>query len=85
MGYAALRSGIRNTIICVECVVLLLDGALRHTNGVLPMDSIAKSHGVKTVYVPYEDAQEAGLVEGLFPVYVHSPVSVSTRSWVNRA
>jgi magnesium chelatase family protein len=41
-----------------------LDGALRHTDGVLPMVSIAKSHGIETVYVPYEDAPEAGLVGG---------------------
>jgi len=41
-----------------------LDGALRHTDGVLPMVSIAKSHGIDTVYVPFEDAPEAGLVEG---------------------
>src|SRR4051794_9931095 len=41
-----------------------LDGALRHTDGVLPMVSIAKSHGIDTVYVPFEDAAEAGLVEG---------------------
>ena len=30
-----------------------LDGALRHTDGVLPMVSIAKSHGIDTVYVPF--------------------------------
>jgi magnesium chelatase family protein len=42
--------------------VLSLDGTLRHTDGVLPMVSIAKSHGIETVYVPYEDAPEAGLV-----------------------
>ena len=41
-----------------------LDGKLRHTEGVLPMVSIAKSHGIDTVYVPFEDAPEAGLVEG---------------------
>src|SRR6185295_18843183 len=41
-----------------------LDGALRHTDGVLPMVSIAKRHGIDTVYVPFEDAPEAGLVEG---------------------
>jgi magnesium chelatase family protein len=43
---------------------LSLDGTLRHTDGVLPMVSIAKNHGIETVYVPYEDAPEAGLVEG---------------------
>ncbi len=41
-----------------------LDGALRHTDGVLPMVSIATRHGIETVYVPYEDAAEASLVEG---------------------
>ena len=40
-----------------------LDGALRHTDGVLPMVSIAKNHGIDTVYVPFEDAAEAGLVD----------------------
>jgi len=48
---------------CVDCVALSLDGTLRHTDGVLPMVSIAKRHGIETVYVPYEDAPEAGLVE----------------------
>jgi magnesium chelatase family protein len=43
---------------------LSLDGTLRHTDGVLPMVSIAKNHGIATVYVPYDDAPEAGLVEG---------------------
>ncbi|HRC78027.1 MAG TPA: YifB family Mg chelatase-like AAA ATPase, partial [Kouleothrix sp.] len=41
-----------------------LDGKLRHTDGVLPMVSIARGHGIETVYVPFEDAPEAGLVEG---------------------
>jgi magnesium chelatase family protein len=42
-----------------------LDGALRHTDGVLPMVSIAQRHGLDTVYVPADDAPEAGLVEGV--------------------
>jgi magnesium chelatase family protein len=41
-----------------------LDGKLRHTDGVLPMVSVAKTHGIDTVYVPFEDAPEAGLVSG---------------------
>jgi magnesium chelatase family protein len=53
---------------CVEGALFIgelgLDGALRHTDGVLPMVSIAKRHGIDTVYVPFEDAPEAGLVEG---------------------
>jgi magnesium chelatase family protein len=49
-----------------------LDGALRHTDGVLPMVSVAKSHGIETVYVPFEDAPEAGLVEGVTVIPVKS-------------
>jgi magnesium chelatase family protein len=37
---------------------------LRHTDGVLPMVSIARKHGIETVYVPYDDAPEAGLLDG---------------------
>jgi magnesium chelatase family protein len=51
---------------------LSLDGTLRHTDGVLPMVSIAKNHGIETVYVPYEDAPEAGLVEGAIVIPVRT-------------
>ncbi len=49
---------------------LSLDGTVRHTNGVLPMVSVAREHGLKRVYVPEEDAAEAALVEGVevYPV-----------------
>lgn len=49
-----------------------LDGTLRHTEGVLPMVSVARSHGLETVYVPFEDAPEAGLVEGATVIPVRS-------------
>jgi magnesium chelatase family protein len=49
-----------------------LDGTLRHTDGVLPMVSIPKNHGIETVYVPFEDAPEAGLVEGATVIPVKS-------------
>jgi magnesium chelatase family protein len=42
-----------------------LDGVLRHTDGVLPMVAVAKRCGIEMVYVPYEDAPEAALVEGV--------------------
>lgn len=51
---------------------LSLDGALRHTDGVLPMVAIARAHGIETVFVPYEDAAEAALIEGLTIVPVRS-------------
>ncbi|MCH8896746.1 MAG: YifB family Mg chelatase-like AAA ATPase [Chloroflexi bacterium] len=44
---------------------LSLDGSLRHTNGILPMVSVAKNQGFEAVYVPAADAQEAALVEGI--------------------
>ncbi|MBI2953208.1 MAG: YifB family Mg chelatase-like AAA ATPase [Chloroflexi bacterium] len=49
---------------------LSLDGALRHTNGILPMVSLARDKGIDTVYVPMADAPEAALVEGMhvYPV-----------------
>lgn len=49
-----------------------LDGTLRHTDGVLPMVAIARSQGIETVYVPYEDTPEAALVEGLTIVPVRT-------------
>jgi magnesium chelatase family protein len=44
---------------------LSLDGALRHTNGVLPMVSLAQQQGYTTVIVPEADAKEAALVKGV--------------------
>jgi magnesium chelatase family protein len=44
---------------------LSLDGALRHTTGVLPMVSVAKERGFGAVFVPATDAQEAALVRGI--------------------
>jgi magnesium chelatase family protein len=49
-----------------------LDGALRHTDGVLPMAAVARERGAATVYVPAEDAAEAALVDGLTVVPVVS-------------
>jgi magnesium chelatase family protein len=42
-----------------------LDGTLRHTNGILPMVAIARDHGIRTVFVPACDAEEAALVDGI--------------------
>src|SRR3984893_5436055 len=43
---------------------LSLDGALRHTNGILPMVALASEKQVKTIFVPAADAMEAALVQG---------------------
>ncbi len=44
---------------------LALDGKLRPTPGMLPMVAVAKSAGVKTVFVPAHNAREAALVHGM--------------------
>ena len=44
---------------------LSLDGSVRHTNGVLSMVATARDRGLKTVYVPAQDAPEAALIPGL--------------------
>ena len=47
-----------------------LDGSLRHTNGLLPMLSAAQENGIRKVFVPSIDAEEASLLEDveIYPV-----------------
>jgi magnesium chelatase family protein len=49
---------------------LSLDGSLRHTDGVLPMVSVARAKGIKRVFVPAVNATEAALLDELevYPV-----------------
>ncbi len=49
---------------------LSLDGKVRHVNGVLPMVISACQQGLKGVFVPSENANEAAVVEGIeiYPV-----------------
>ena len=42
---------------------LSLDGTLRKINGVLPLVAGLKAQGIKKVFVPYENAKEAALVD----------------------
>lgn len=44
---------------------LSLDGSLRKINGVLPLVAGLKNYGIKTVFVPQENAKEAALVQGI--------------------
>lgn len=58
---------------------LSLDGAVRHTNGVLSMALLARERGINTLFVPASDAPEAALIpdldvipiESLFSLYAH--------------
>ena len=51
---------------------LSLDGGIRHVKGVLPMAYTAMQNGFDTVFVPVEDAAEAGLVDGISVIPVRS-------------
>lgn len=44
---------------------LSLDGSVRHVRGVLPMAAVARTQGVRRVFVPAADANEAALIPGL--------------------
>lgn len=54
-----------------------LDGAVRHTEGILPMASIAQREGLFTAYVPFEDAPEAALVDGMTIIPVRSLAQIA--------
>lgn len=58
---------IENTLVVGE---LSLDGAVRHTRGVLPMAATARANGYKRMFVPEVDAGEAALIPDLevYPV-----------------
>jgi magnesium chelatase family protein len=43
---------------------LSMDGALRHTSGILPMVGVAHQQGFNDIVVPMVDAKEASLIEG---------------------
>jgi magnesium chelatase family protein len=57
---------------------LSLDGALRHTHGILPMVTVARDQGLRVVYVPADDAAEAALVDGM-TVYAVPSLAVLIR------
>lgn len=51
---------------------LSLDGSIRHVKGVMPIAHTAYSEKFEMVYVPAEDAPEAGLIQGIDIIPVES-------------
>ena len=51
---------------------LSLDGGIRHVKGVMPMVYTARQEGIATVFVPEDDAREAGLIEDIDIIPVRS-------------
>src|SRR5574342_460971 len=58
---------VQDTLVVGE---LSLDGAVRHTRGILPMAATARANGYKRMFVPEVDAPEAALIPDLevYPV-----------------
>ena len=50
---------------CAFIGELSLNGNVREINGVLPMVMLAREKGLKSVFVPYENAAEAAVIEGI--------------------
>ena len=63
----SLRADLDDAVVVGE---LSLDGAVRHTTGVLPMVALASRAGMRRAFVPFDDADEAALVDGIeiYPV-----------------
>jgi magnesium chelatase family protein len=79
MAVGVLRAGEQVVFDDTGCLFLGelgLDGALRHTTGILPMVALARDHGITTVFVPAVDAQEAALVEGVTIIPVETLASL---------
>lgn len=57
-----LETDLSDTLIVGE---LSLDGGLRSTHGILSFASLAKKLGLKRIFVPFENASEAALIEDL--------------------
>ena len=63
-----LEEGLLNSKDIKECGFmgeLSLDGSVRAVNGILPLTFELKSQGVKTVFVPKDNAKEAALVQDI--------------------
>lgn len=50
---------------CAFIGELSLNGDVRRVNGVLPMVMFAKEHNIHSVFVPYDNAKEASVIDGI--------------------
>ena len=62
-----------------------LDGTLRHTEGILPMVGIAQRSGMDTVFVPFEDAPEAAVIDGVTVIPVRTVAELAAHLSGERA
>lgn len=57
---------------CAFIGEISLNGDLRHINGVLPMVMLARETGIKSVFVPADNAKEASVISGIDIYAVHN-------------
>ena len=57
-----IQEGLRGALFAGE---LSLDGRLRSVNGILSITLLAKTKGLHSIYLPVENAAEAGLISGI--------------------
>lgn len=62
IGSGQIEKNLEDTMLVGE---LSLDGGLRHTQGVLSLTLLAKRLGLKRIFVPKDNAEEAAVVEGI--------------------
>jgi hypothetical protein len=62
LGSEQILADVSDSIIVGE---LSLDGVLRHTPGIISMISLAAQKGMRRAFVPFGDASEAVLIEGV--------------------
>ena len=55
---------------------LSLDGSLRAVNGVLPIAAGLKQQGIKTLIVPFDNAKEAAIIQGLTVIGAKSLIEI---------
>ena len=74
LGVIILAGHLPHAIVDDTIVVgeLSLDGAVRHTRGLLPMAATARANGYKRMFVPEVDAPEAALIPDLEIIPVKS-------------
>ncbi len=61
-SYNQLKADLNDSIVIGE---VALDGKIRSANGVLAITITAKQNGIKNIFVPKENAEEAAVIEGI--------------------
>jgi magnesium chelatase family protein len=62
LGSGQLEADLSDTLLLGE---LSLDGGLRRNNGILPLAIMAKKSGLKRIFLPKDNVQEAALVQDI--------------------